>query len=133
MKTIRFLTLILIVTFLTNCASTSKTIDFQDKMSLDSFDIVKAIRNARSRADHDKIADYYRNETATYLSKAGLHQNMAEWYWAAYDYPILTHARSTDLVKAARHCTNLGRLNNRIAEQYLLLAQEHHKLAEMKE
>jgi hypothetical protein len=132
-KTIRFLTLILIVTFLTHCASRDKTVDFQDKMALDSFDIVKAIRNARSKADHEKIANYYRNETATYLSKAGLHQKLAEWYWAAYDYPIATHARSADLAKAARHCTDLGRLNNRIAERYLLLAQEHQQLAEVKE
>lgn len=133
MKTIRFLTLILIVAFLTHCASTGETMDFQDKEALDSFDIVKAIRNARSKADHEKIANYYRNETATYLSKAGLHQKLAEWYWVAYDYPLPTRARSADLVKAAGHCTNLGRLNNRIAEQYLLLAQEHQQLVEMKE
>jgi hypothetical protein len=133
MKTIRVLTLILIVAFLTNCAPADKTVDFQGKMALDSFDIVKAIRNARSKADHEKIANYYRNETAIYLSKAGLHQKMAEWYWAAYDYPIAAHATSADLVKAAGHCTTLIRLNNRIAEQYLFLAQKHQKLAETAE
>jgi hypothetical protein len=129
-KTMRFLTPIFLVAFLTQCASRDKTLDFQDQGALDSFDIVKAIRNARSKADHEAIADYYRKETATYLSKASLHQNLAEWYWAAYDHPTATRAGSADLMKAAGHCTNLGRLNNRIAEHYLFLAQEHQELAE---
>lgn len=132
MKTIRFLTLIFMVTFLTNCASTGETMDFQDKEAFESMDIVIAVRNAQSKGDHEEIADYYRKKTATYLSKAELHQKMAESYWVAYSYPIATHARSSELVRAAGHCTKLGSLNNRIAEQYLFLAREHQKVAEMK-
>lgn len=83
------------------------------------------IATAKTPADHQRIAAYYRAKAAQDKAEAAEHEKML----AAYNENPLSHPIAKAAGGPAEHCSTLIRLFNEEARQDLALAAEHEKMA----
>lgn len=89
--------------------------------------IEQQVANARSRADHVKVAVWYEQEAAAALEQARWHQRMLDdIYRPAYGSLDAGPYRNPGFV---RHCEDLVRRYEEAAEESSALAKLHRQLA----
>jgi hypothetical protein len=89
--------------------------------------IEQQVANARSRADHEKVAVWYEQEAAAALEQARWHHRMlADIYRPAYGSPYAGPYGNPGFV---RHCADLARRYEEAAEESSALAKLHRQLA----
>jgi hypothetical protein len=86
-------------------------------------DIDKMIATAKTAADHQAIADYYKQQAAEARSKADMHKKMAQQYSMS---GIGNQATKTHF---HQHCEALVRSYQTQANEYDALAKAHHDMA----
>lgn len=85
------------------------------------------IANARTRTDHEELAAWYEQEARTAKEKADWHRLMLnESYRPAYGSPYTEVYSKRGYF---RHCENLVRRYEEVAQDSLALAQLHRQLA----
>ena len=83
-------------------------------------EIPAAIANAKTAADHQRIADYFAQRAAGYEAEAKLHENMPQSYQGHPRY---------DFASMSSHCKALQKSLTASAEDAKALAQAHRDLA----
>jgi hypothetical protein len=86
----------------------------------ESFDIEKAVRGAKTRADHEAIASYYDKEGAAATAKAAEHRRLAEAYRTI---------AGTGHFQMEDHCQRLAQYYERVVADTAALAQAHRQMA----
>ncbi len=82
-------------------------------------DIPEAIANAKTAADHQRIADYFAQKAANYEAEAKLHEKMPQSYLGPrYDFGLMSS-----------HCRELQKQLNAAAQEARALEQAHRELA----
>ncbi|KAB2839744.1 hypothetical protein F9K50_07045 [bacterium] len=81
------------------------------------FDVEKAI----AAGDHKSLAEYYRGQAAAYRQQAQKHKKMEVTYVEAQEYWGTTYL--------PKHCAELVKKSNEMAELYEKLAQAEEKLS----
>lgn len=91
----------------------------------DGIAVAQRIENARSRADHEWAADYYRQQEARSRELALQHRKMGDKYasWGG------EFGRSSWGPRMATHCRNLVELHERAADEYAALTRQHQQMA----
>ena len=84
------------------------------------------ISTAKTRADHQRIAQYFEAEAARYEMEANDHGELAPIYKRKPDPARLTRDASS---RAFEHCEALSRDLQRVAEEARNLAAEHRTMA----
>lgn len=91
---------------------------------LTAFDIETAVKNARTKTDHESIASYYEREAKSYQGKAKRYEKMSE------TYAHTGFVKGESPIHTSRHCDRLARTYREAAEKSLSLARQHGQLAE---
>jgi hypothetical protein len=91
---------------------------------LTAFDIEAAVKNARTKTDHESIAAYYEREAKSYQAKAKRHERMSE------TYAHIGFVKGESPIHTSRHCDRLARTYREAAEKSRSLARQHRQLAE---
>lgn len=89
-----------------------------------SMDMSSAIRNAKTRADHNALAQYYENAAKRMQARAQAERNMMNEYTRHGYY----YGRSTEDLQ--EHTEALVRVYEQGAEANRTMAKFHHRLAE---
>lgn len=84
------------------------------------------IANARTAADHERLADYYRSETRRLMSEAKEHEHLARVYG---DRTSLNDPNYYNIGRAARHCHNLAKDYSDTAKEAQDMAAIHEEIA----
>lgn len=79
----------------------------------------KAVASAKTKSDHESVAQAYDQSAATAKAEAQKHRGLAKAY---LNRPS---ARGEGTLGLASHCENLARLYEKAAEEYLELAKAH--------
>lgn len=79
----------------------------------------KAVASARTRSDHEGVAEAYDRSAATAKAEAQKHRDLAKAYLGT------PGARGAGTLGMASHCENLASLYEKAAEEYLELAKAH--------
>ena len=87
-------------------------------------DMSSAIRNAKTRADHNALAQHYENTAKRMQAKAQVQKNMMKEYTRHGYY----YGRSTEDLQ--EHTEALLRVYEEAAEANRNMAKFHHRLAE---
>lgn len=83
----------------------------------------KAVASAKTKADHEAVAQSYEGAAATAKTEAQKHRNLAESYHRA------PAGRGEGTHGMASHCENLANLYEKAAEEYMELAKAHGETA----
>ncbi|MFA7281227.1 MAG: hypothetical protein WC100_14160 [Sterolibacterium sp.] len=83
-------------------------------------EIPESIANAKTAADHQRIADYFAQKAASYVAEAKLHEKMPQSYQGRPRY---------DFAAMSSHCQELQKQLNAAAHEAKALAQAHRDLA----
>ena len=84
--------------------------------------IEEAVKNAKTKADHDAIVGYFEQETNELQKRAEQHRRLAAQY---QKNPVYGKLRDT----MAKHCDTAARSFDKAAEESSALAKLHHQLA----
>ncbi|ADE14826.1 conserved hypothetical protein [Nitrosococcus halophilus Nc 4] len=85
-------------------------------------DIEQAVANARTKADHERLAAHYEGEAKHLGKKSEEHQKLAK----AYEKVTGVYPKRSYM---AQHCKALARRYKEAAEDNRALAKLHHELA----
>ncbi|MFZ5465563.1 MAG: hypothetical protein ACOZB1_18995 [Pseudomonadota bacterium] len=83
------------------------------------------IRNARTAADHEALAQYFQAQAAESRAKADHHRKLAETYETA---PAYRYGRGVGRGPAA-HCESIARRYQDLEKEQLAMADLHKRLA----
>lgn len=80
--------------------------------------VAKRIAEAKTAADHEALASYFRAQAAEAAAMLKIHQNMKTWYGPVEKFPY-------DSTWMINHCQNLVRTYRLAQEEYESLAEAH--------
>ena len=86
----------------------------------------KLIANAETKADHERIAQYFDTEAAKYEAEAKEHGELAPFYQRNPDPALSKHPGST---RSFQHCDSLSKSLTQAAQDAHALAAEHREMA----
>ncbi len=89
----------------------------------ENVDIEKMISTAKTAADHQAIADYYKQQAKEAQAQADLHKKMAK------DYSMSSVGRQATKTHFHEHCEALVRSYEAAAKEYDALAKSHEEMA----
>ncbi|MFA7270556.1 MAG: hypothetical protein WC073_14550 [Sterolibacterium sp.] len=84
-------------------------------------EIPEVIANAKTAADHQRIADYFAQKAASYEAEAKLHEKMPQSYQGRPRYEVF--------VGMSSHCRELQKQLSAAAREAKALEQAHRDLA----
>ena len=93
---------------------------------LTKVELKSLIANAETKADHERLAQYFDAEAARYEAEAKDHSELAPFYKKNPDPALSKHQGSP---RAFEHCDALSRNLQKAAEEARGLAAEHREMA----
>jgi len=90
-----------------------------------TFNLEKAVMEAKTPADHEAIVSYYEKEAATAKDKAAEHHRLMEAYRTQSASP-----RGQGQPTMANHCQQLAQTYESIAKENTALAMAHRQMAQ---
>ena len=93
---------------------------------LTKVELKSLLANAETKADHERIAQYFDAEAARYEAEAKEHAELAPFYKKSPDPALSKHVGSP---RAFEHCDALSRSLQKSAEEARNLAAEHRGMA----
>jgi len=101
-----------------SAATTDKTLSKAELKNL--------VVNAETKADHDRLANYFEAEAVRYEAEAKDHNELAGFYQKSPDPALSKHPTSP---RAFEHCDALSKSLLAAAKEARQLAGEHHAMA----
>lgn len=89
--------------------------------------VEQRIAGARTRGDHEGLAQFFAQEADAAMQRAEMHRNLTQTY-AGPGYGG-GHVRATPALEPSRHCEALVRFYEQAAAENLALAKAHRQLA----
>jgi hypothetical protein len=89
-------------------------------------ELKRLIATAETKADHERIAEYFDSEAARYDSEAKEHSELAQFY----DKNPSGTTKYPGTMQTSAHCTSLSKSLRQAAEDARALAAAHRKMAE---
>ena len=89
--------------------------------------VEQRIASARTRGDHEGLAQFFEQEASAAMQRAEMHRNLTQTY-AGPGYGG-GHVRATPALEPSRHCEALVRFYEQAAAENLALAKAHRQLA----
>ena len=118
-KTVVFATVLALAAVITVSAGA------KDK-ALTKVELKSLISNAETKADHERIAQYFDAEAARYEAEAKDHGDLAPFYQKNPDPALSKHPGSP---RAFEHCDSLSKSLKNAAEEARQLAADHRGMA----
>lgn len=87
------------------------------------------LKTAKEPVEHQKIADYYRQEAARLMRSAKEHEDLAKLYTDYPPYPGMVSKHGTDFGQGAPHCRKWAELDGQQAKEAEALAVMHEDMA----
>jgi hypothetical protein len=87
------------------------------------------LKTAKEPVEHQKIADYYRQESARLIRSAKEHEDLAKLYTDYPPYPGMVSKHGTDFGQGAPHCRKWAELDGQQAKEAEALALMHEDMA----
>lgn len=94
-------------------------------------ELTALIGNARTPADHERLAAYYRSEARRLMSEAKEHEDLAQFYGDRTT--SLEDPTYVNMGRAARHCHNIAKDYLKEAKEATALATIHEQMAKVAE
>jgi hypothetical protein len=94
--------------------------------ALTKAELKSLISNAETKAEHERIAQYFDTEAARYEAEAKDHGELAPFYQKNPDPALSKHPASP---RAFEHCDSLSKSLQKAAEEARQLAAEHKGMA----
>lgn len=101
----------------------------QNKRTISTKQLKVLLKTASEPADHQKIADYYRQEAARLTQDARQHADLAKLYTENPPYPGMVSKHGTDFGQGAPHCQRWAELDAEQAKEAEALATLHDNMA----
>jgi hypothetical protein len=89
------------------------------------------LKTAKEPVDHQKIADYYRQESVRLIRSAKEHEDLAKLYTDYPPYPGMVSKHGTDFGQGAPHCRKWAELEGQQAKEAEALAVMHEEMAKV--
>ena len=126
MKTTRGISIIVVAVFLAVLAFVHiSSVTAGTKPTLSKKELKALIASAKTKEDHQKLADYYKAETERLQSEAADHDEMAEAYKSSpYPNPV-----KQPVAAGEAHCHEMARRFREAAEKAKELAAMHEDMA----
>ena len=106
-------------------ASISVTAEATEKL-LTKSELKNLIANGETKADHERVAQYFDAEAARYAAQAKDHGDLAPFYQRSPDPAISKHPGSQ---RSFQHCDSLSKSLLQASEDARQLAAEHREMA----
>jgi hypothetical protein len=101
----------------------------QNQRTISTKQLKVLLKTASEPADHQKIADYYRQEAARLTQEAKQHADLAKLYTENPPYPGMVSKHGTDFGQGAPHCQHWAELDEQQAKEAEALATLHENMA----
>ena len=98
----------------------------KDKPTMSKSELKTLIANAQTKADHERVAQYFDAEATRYEAESKEHGDLAPYYQKTPDPAAIKHPNSQ---RSFAHCDSLSKSLHEAAENARQLAADHREMS----